>query len=43
MHCNFFINTGDASAKDIIDLIATVKERVYKYTGVMLQEEIKLI
>lgn len=43
MHCNFFINTGSASAKNIIDLIETVKERVYKHTGVMLQEEIKII
>lgn len=43
MHCNFFINTGGASAKNIIDLIAAVKERVYNHTGVMLQEEIKII
>jgi len=43
MHCNFFINTGGASAQNIIDLIATVKQRVYEHSGVMLHEEIKII
>lgn len=43
MHCNFFINTGGATAQNIIDLIATVKQRVYQHSGVMLHEEIKII
>lgn len=43
MHCNFFINTGDATAQDLIDLIAEVKRRVYQASGILLQEEIKIL
>ncbi|MCE2992819.1 MAG: UDP-N-acetylmuramate dehydrogenase [Alphaproteobacteria bacterium] len=43
MHCNFFINKGNASANDMISLINTVKDRVYRHSGVMLEEEIKII
>lgn len=43
MHCNFFINTGTATANDILSLIQEVKERVFKKSGIMLKEEIKII
>ncbi len=43
MHCNFFINTGTATASDLLTLITTVKKRVYDKTGIELQEEIKII
>ncbi len=43
LHCNFFINLGDATALDLLNLISEVKERVYKKSGIMLDEEIKLI
>lgn len=43
MHCNFFINKGNASADDMINLINTVKDRVYRKSGIMLEEEIKII
>lgn len=43
LHCNFFINLGDATASDLLSLIETVKERVYKTSGVVLEEEIKII
>ena len=43
MHCNFFINVGGATAQDIIDLIAIVKQKVYDNSGVLLSEEIKII
>lgn len=43
MHCNFFINTGNATAQDLIDLIAEVKKRVYEDSGITLQEELKIL
>ena len=43
MHCNFLINTGDATAADIETLGETVRERVKAHSGVELQWEIKRI
>ncbi|MBI5129593.1 MAG: UDP-N-acetylmuramate dehydrogenase [Rhodopseudomonas palustris] len=43
MHCNFLINTGDATAADIETLGETVRERVKAQSGVELQWEIKRI
>jgi len=43
MHCNFFINTGDATAADLENLMKEVKAKVHAKTGVMLEEEIKVI
>ena len=42
-HCNFFINEGNATAKDLEDLINRVKEKVYKKTNINLELEIKII
>lgn len=42
-HCGFVINTGNASAKDISELIKDVQERVYERSGVMLEPEVKMI
>lgn len=43
LHCNFLINDGNATASDMEKLIQTVKDKVYKTTGVLLEEEIKII
>jgi UDP-N-acetylmuramate dehydrogenase len=43
MHCNFFINTGDATASDLENLINEVKSRVLKTSGISLHEEIRFI
>jgi UDP-N-acetylmuramate dehydrogenase len=43
MHCNFLINTGDASAHDIEALGETVRERVKQNSGIELHWEIKRI
>jgi UDP-N-acetylmuramate dehydrogenase len=43
MHCNFLINTGDATAADIETLGETVRTRVKEYSGIELQWEIKRI
>ena len=39
-HANFFVNTGSASAKDMLALIADVRERVQKVYGVALENEV---
>ncbi len=43
LHANFIINTGDASATDIEQLIALVKQRVNEKFGVQLQTEVHII
>jgi len=42
-HCNFFVNEGKATAKDLEDLIIKVKETVYQKTKTNLELEIKII
>ncbi len=39
-HANFFVNAGHASAKDMLALIADVRERVRKAYGVTLENEV---
>ncbi len=43
MHCNFLINTGDATAADIEELGEEVRERVAAASGVHLEWEIRRI
>ncbi|KQW22066.1 UDP-N-acetylenolpyruvoylglucosamine reductase [Afipia sp. Root123D2] len=43
MHCNFLINTGEATGHDIETLGETVRSRVKDHSGVDLQWEIKRI
>jgi UDP-N-acetylmuramate dehydrogenase len=43
MHCNFLINTGDATAADIEGLGEEVRTRVKDKSGVMLEWEIKRV
>lgn len=43
MHCNFMINTGDATAADIERLGEEVRKRVAEKAGVMLRWEIRRI
>jgi UDP-N-acetylmuramate dehydrogenase len=42
-HCNFFINNGKATAKELEDLINRVKETVYQKTKTKLELEIKIV
>lgn len=42
-HCGFIVNTGDATAADIIALIQWVKDKVFQTSGVMLEEEVKIL
>ena len=42
-HCNFFINNGKATAKELEDLINKVQKAVYLKTKINLELEIKII
>ena len=39
-HAGFVINTGSATAQDVLELIEHIKETVYKNDGVMLEPEV---
>lgn len=42
-HCNFLINTGDATAADLENLGEEVRRRVQEQSGILLEWEIKRI
>ena len=42
-HAGFVINTGNAKAKDVLDLIKEVQKRVYDQHGVHLEPEVRMI
>ena len=41
-HANYIINTGNASAEDVVMLASLVKERVQHHYGFLLEEEVEL-
>lgn len=43
VHANFLINTGGATCKDMLSLIATVQTRVKEATGIELRSEVRQI
>lgn len=40
-HANFIVNTGEASAEEVIDLINLIKKKVKKQYNISLEEEIE--
>jgi len=42
-HCNFFVNKGQATFKDMINLIDFVTKNVLENTGISLEKEIKIL
>jgi UDP-N-acetylmuramate dehydrogenase len=42
-HCNFFVNKGNASFKDMSNLIDFVSKKVLEKTGISLEKEIKIV
>ncbi len=42
-HCNFLINLDNATAAEIEELGETVRKRVFKNSGIMLEWEIKIV
>ena len=42
-HCGFIVNTGDATAEDILRLISHIRGKVRERFGIELQTEVKII
>jgi UDP-N-acetylmuramate dehydrogenase len=42
-HAGFIVNLGEATAKDVIMLIEIIKQRVKEFTGVELEQEIRIV
>lgn len=42
-HAGFIVNTGNATAKNVIDLIEKIKNEVYEKTGKKIETEIRVI
>ena len=43
LHAGFMINTGNATASDIVDLMRVVQETVLASSGVLLEPEVRII
>lgn len=43
VHGNYIVNMGHAKAKDVLALMATVRDRVFREKGVVLEPEIKVV
>ena len=42
-HANFIVNTGKATATDVLDLIDKIRATVKEYTGIHLELELKML
>ena len=42
-HAGFIINTGGATAKDVLTLMKKIQEKVFECSGIMLENEVRLI
>lgn len=43
MHANFIVNTGDATARDVMDLIDLARCKVHEAYGIELQPEVRFL
>ncbi len=43
LHCNFLINSGDATATDLEELGENIRRRVFERSGITLDWEIKIV
>lgn len=43
LHAGFIVNTGNATADDVIKLVELIKKRVFEHSGIMLEEELKIV
>jgi UDP-N-acetylmuramate dehydrogenase len=43
LHAGFVINTGNATAADILGLIELVQKKIYELNGVMLETEVRIV
>ncbi|HEY6838058.1 MAG TPA: UDP-N-acetylmuramate dehydrogenase [Geobacteraceae bacterium] len=42
-HANFLVNRGGATARDFLELAALVKEKVRETSGIILEEEVRIV
>jgi UDP-N-acetylmuramate dehydrogenase len=42
-HAGFIVNTGNATSKDVLDLVEYIKGKIYEKYGVVIEEEIRII
>jgi UDP-N-acetylmuramate dehydrogenase len=42
-HANFIVNTGTASAADILDIMQIVQQEVFKHFGIKLEPEVHIL
>lgn len=43
LHCGFVVNKGNATARDVYDLIKHVQQTVFNQFGVMIETEVKML
>jgi len=43
LHAGFIVNTGGATATDILALMKLVQEKVLEHSGIMLEPEVRII
>ena len=43
VHANFIVNTGGATARDVLALVEEVRRRVKEQTGIVLETEIEIV
>ena len=43
MHGNFIVNAGNATAKDVLDLIQYVKDTIYNLYEIKMETEVEII
>ncbi len=42
-HCNFLVNRGTATATDFLALARLIKDKVFAESGIMLEEEVRIV
>jgi UDP-N-acetylmuramate dehydrogenase len=43
MHGNFIVNAGNATAKDVLDLIQYIKDKIFDLYGIKMETEVEII
>ena len=43
LHANFIVNAGAAQARDVMDLIDTIRDRVFRVHGITLELEVEIL
>ena len=43
MHGNFIVNAGNATARDVLDLIQHVKDTIYNLYEIKMETEVEII